>query len=119
MRLFLPLPLLTFLCCTFARAGDTRFEGMISATLTQGAARPSHLQFARKGDRVRIEDITNKLEPINIVDLAANKLTIIYPHNTTFVIVDLATKPPPATPLPIPQITGTGAAMELKKSTLR
>jgi len=39
---------------------------------------------------LRIENTDkSKPEPINIVDLDANKLTIIYPHNSTFVHVDL------------------------------
>jgi hypothetical protein len=69
------------------------FEGIVSATLSRAGTQPSHFEFTRKGNLVRIENTTNKLEPINIVDLAANKLTIIYPHNTTFVRVDLAKKP--------------------------
>jgi hypothetical protein len=65
------------------------FEGMVSAALSRGGTSRSHVESTRKGDLLRIENTTNKLEPINIVDLAASKLTIVYPHNTTFVVVDL------------------------------
>jgi hypothetical protein len=79
-------------------------EGTITATFTRAGMEPTRFVFTRKGNLLRIENTTNKLDPINIVDLAANELTIIYPHNTTFVRVDLnlTKKPeqPGAAPLP-------------------
>lgn len=79
-----------------------KFEGTIEATLTRGGATSAHFVFTCKGDRVRIEDATNKLEPINLIDLANNKLTVVYPHNTTFVVVDLnkVANERPAAPMP-------------------
>src|ERR1700736_4079541 len=97
--------------CTLA-AEKNAFEGVINAT-TRAGAEATHFVFTRKGDQLRIENTTNKLEPINIVDLAANKLTIVYPHNTTFVRVDLTKKAarPGAPPLPTnPPSLGSGAA---------
>jgi hypothetical protein len=81
---------------------DNKFQGTLSATLIRGGTQVSFV-FTRKGDLLRIENATNKLEPINVVDLATNKLTIVYPHNTSFVVIDLAKKPvsrPGAPPLP-------------------
>lgn len=83
----------TLLLCLFATptlAGEATFEGNISATLSRAGTQPTHLVFTRKGDQLRIENTDNKLEPINILDLQAKTLTIVYPHNTTFVKVDLA-----------------------------
>lgn len=71
---------------------NAAFEGTISATLTRAGTEAMHFVFTRKGNQLRVENTTNKLEPINIVDLAANKLTIVYPHNTSFVHVDLTRK---------------------------
>src|ERR1044071_2046259 len=68
------------------------FEGTIEATLTSAATHATHFTFTRKGDRLRIENITNKIEPLNILDLATKKVIIVYPHNTTFVVLDLAKK---------------------------
>jgi len=68
---------------------DAPFEGIVSAKVTRGGTETTPLVFTRKGNLLRIENSTNKLEPVNIADLAANKLTIVYPHNTTFVHVDL------------------------------
>src|ERR1041385_5228542 len=72
-----------------AVAGDTTFEGTISATSTRAGMDRVHFLFTRKGSQVRIENTSNKLEPINLIDLDAKRLTIVYPHNTTFVTVDL------------------------------
>ena len=65
------------------------FEGFVSATLTRPGSEPQRFVFTRRNNLLRIENASNKLEPINIIDLNAKKLTIIYPHNTTFVRVDL------------------------------
>jgi hypothetical protein len=99
--------------CAFATDKNTTFEGTISATLTRAGTQVTNFEFNRKGNLLRVENTTNKLEPINIVDLAANKLTIIYPHNTTFVRVDLTKRAaqPGAPPLPPnPPSLGSGAA---------
>ena len=74
------------------RAGQeaASFEGVVLVSLTRSAADTTQFLFTRKGDQLRIENADKiKPEPINVVDLAANKLTIIYPHNSTFVQVDL------------------------------
>ena len=68
---------------------NSSFEGTISATLTRAGTEKTQFVFTRKGNQLRIENTTNKLDSINIVDLDGKKLTIIYPHNTTFVHVDL------------------------------
>jgi hypothetical protein len=65
------------------------FEGTLSATLVRGGGATTQFLFTRKGNQVRIENSDkSKPEPINIVDLDAHKLTIIYPHNSTFVHAD-------------------------------
>jgi hypothetical protein len=97
----------------FATDKNASFEGMISAILTRAGTETTQFVFTRKGNQLRIENTTNKLDAINIVDLAtgrvrpnggleAKKLTIIYPHNTTFVRVDLTKKSaqPDAPPIP-------------------
>ena len=66
------------------------FEGTVSASFTRGGTDTKKFLFTRKGNQLRIEDADkSKPEPINIVDLDAKKLTIIFPHNSTFVHVDL------------------------------
>src|SRR6478735_10758978 len=97
----------------FAAEKNVTFEGTISATLTRAGTEPTHFVFTRQSNQLRIENTTNKLEPINILDLEAKKLTIVFPHNTTFVRVDLAkvgtqagARPMP----PMPQMPGTPAA---------
>src|SRR6516164_9758195 len=72
-----------------AGADASSFEGTIYATLTRIGTDGSHYVFTRKGNQLRIENTSNKLEPINIVDLDTNRLTIVYPHNTTFVRLDM------------------------------
>jgi hypothetical protein len=58
--------------------------------LTRSGADMTQFLFTRKGNQLRIENADkSKPEPVNVVDLAANKLTIIYPHNSSFVVVDL------------------------------
>lgn len=69
--------------------GKIAFEGTICATLARKGIEATHFLFTRKDNRIRIENTINRFEPINIVDLDAKKLTIVYPHNTTFVSLDL------------------------------
>jgi len=72
------------------RAEPASFEGTVS--LTRSGTDTTQYLFTRKGNQLRIENADRTTpEPINVVDLAANKLTIIYPHNSTFVQVDLGT----------------------------
>jgi hypothetical protein len=94
---------------SFASDKNDTFEGTVSATLTRAGTDATQFLFTRKGNQLRIENADkSKPEPINVVDLAANKLTIIYPHNSTFVHVDLAKAPaqpgvpqmPPGFPTP-------------------
>jgi hypothetical protein len=91
-----------FLTPGFAGDKAPTFEGTVSATLTRAGIEPAHFVFTRKGNQLRIENTTNKLEAINIIDLEAKKLTIIYPHNTTFVHVDLAKVSAQPGPPPVP-----------------
>jgi hypothetical protein len=81
----------TLIASSFVFSADRNvtFEGTISATLARGGIEPAYFVFTRKGNQLRIENTTNKLEPINVVDLEARKLTILFSHNTTFVRVDL------------------------------
>ena len=79
---------------TLAAEKNGTFEGVMSATLTRAGTEAQQIVFTRKSNLLRIENTTSKLEPVNIVDFAAKKLTIVYPHNTTFVRVDLAKKNP-------------------------
>jgi hypothetical protein len=68
---------------------DAVFEGTIVVTETRGTS-PTHFLFTRGGQNLRIEETDNNgPEPINIVDLSAQKLTIVYPHNSSFVVIDL------------------------------
>ena len=94
--------------CRFAAAKDEPFEGKVTATLTRGD-QATAIVFTRKGNQLRIEEPEAKLEPVNIIDLEGKKLTIVYPHNTTFVHVDLAkpasnAKQPEIPPLPPPAL---------------
>ena len=91
---------LAFLVCLLAGflpfgawAKENNFEGTITATEENGQA-PTAFLYTRKGDLVRIETPDAKTPvPINVLNLAQQKLTIIYPHNRSFVNVDLITKP--------------------------
>jgi hypothetical protein len=91
-------------CGSGFAANQDVFAGVVTARLTRGTA-SSQFVFTRKGNQLRIENTTNQLEPINIVDLAANKLTIVYPHNTTFVQLDLTKKAAPSAAPPMPALT--------------
>jgi hypothetical protein len=91
----------------FAADKNVTFGGTISATLARAGTEATHFVFTRKSNQLRIENTTNKLEPINIIDLEAKKLTIVFPHNTTFMRVDLAKvgaqfSAPPGFPSPPP-----------------
>ncbi len=100
-RLLRALALL-YAWASYSLAGEARFEGVATATLIRGGTQANHFQFTRKGNLLRIENTDNKLEPINVIDLEAKKLTIVYPHNTTFVTIDLTrTSAPPGNAPPI------------------
>jgi hypothetical protein len=65
------------------------FEGTATFTEKRGGVATQFL-YLRKSDQLRIEKTDkSKPEPINIIDLASKKLTIVYPHNSSFVQVDL------------------------------
>jgi hypothetical protein len=98
------IAILTVVASTVAPAGFAAdkasiFEGTLSATLSRGGTATQFL-FTRTGSQLRVENIDkSKPEPINIVELDAHNLTIIYPHNSTFVHVDLIRQlPDPAQP---------------------
>ena len=75
---------------------DNNFEGTLTATETRDGVAMQFL-YSRKGDKLRIEPgDKSKPEAVNIVDLAAKRLTIVYPHNSTFVVVDLTKTPAPS-----------------------
>ncbi len=91
-------------------------EGTLTSTETRGGV-SSQTVYTRQGEKLRIENPDKrKPEPINIVDLAAKKLTIVYPHNGSFVVVDLAKNDgassapnrPPGFPAP-PDLSQAGA----------
>jgi hypothetical protein len=85
----LALPFLTLL----GAEKDGGFEGTLIVTQTRGDV-STHTLYVRKGDELRIENPDkSKPEPINIVHLGAKKLTIVYPHNSSFVVVDLTRTP--------------------------
>lgn len=69
--------------------GGVSLEGTVMATEARGGV-PVQTFYTRKDNELRIENPDkSKPEPVNIVDLAAKKLTIVYPHNSSFVVVDL------------------------------
>lgn len=78
-----------------AQAGTKTFEGTVAVTETRGGTASSTL-YTRRGDLVRVETpgATTPV-PVNVFDLAAKKLTIVYPHNRSFTVVDLAQPDPP------------------------
>jgi hypothetical protein len=100
----------------FAADKDSGFEGTISATLTRDGTEPIHFLFTRKSNQLRIVNTTNKLEPINILDLEARKLVIVFPHNTTFVRVDLAKSEAQAERQPMPPNFPTPPAIDAPPS---
>ena len=96
--------LLCFAAQMQAAEQDRKFEGTVKATLLRAGTPPTEFLFTRKDNQLRIEDAaTNKPEPVNLVDLASGKLTIIFPHNSTFVQVGPTKTPaPPGAPPPPP-----------------
>ena len=65
------------------------FEGILTVTETRDGI-STQTVYTGKGEKLRIENADkSKPEPINVVDLAAKKLTIVYPHNSSFVVLDL------------------------------
>jgi hypothetical protein len=89
---------------------EKSFEGTVTMTETRDGAATQFL-FTRKGDQSRIDKTDkSKPEPINIIDLAAQKLTIVYPHNSSFAVVDLTkaqNQTPPGAPN-LPPSLGSG-----------
>ena len=78
-----------------SQAAEQSFEGIVDATETRGGTSTQTL-YTTTGNELRIENPDkSKPESINIFDLAAKKLTIVYPHNSSFVVVDLTTKQAP------------------------
>lgn len=96
--------LICFAVQTQAAEQDKKFEGTVKATLTRAGTPPTEFLFTRKGDQLRIEDAArNKPEPVNIVELASGKLTLVFPHNSTFAqVVPTKAPAPPGTPPPPP-----------------
>ena len=71
---------------------------MITFAETRGGVVTRTL-YTYKGNQLRIEETDKSvLEPANVIDFAGRTLTIIYPHNSTFITVDLtgAQSPAPA-----------------------
>jgi hypothetical protein len=73
--------------CASAADKDAPAERIISATVARPGTDATQFLFTRKGNLLRVENTSNKFDPINIVDLSTNK-----PHNTTFVRIDLNKK---------------------------
>lgn len=89
LTLTLLTTLFAFLVSSGTFAKEKSFQGTVTVTETRGDVATQFL-FTRKGDKLRIEHTDkSKAEPVNIVDLAAQKLTIVYPHNSSFVEIDL------------------------------
>jgi hypothetical protein len=84
---------LLLIALSSSAAEKNTFEGIVHATMMPAGTEPNHFVFTRKGDQLRIENTTNTLEPVNIVDLRAKTITIVFRHNTTFVQIDLTKKP--------------------------
>lgn len=61
------------------------FEGRISAALTRGAE-TNVLQYTVGAEQLRIEvTSTNWPNPVNILELKSGALTLVFPHNRSFV----------------------------------
>ena len=96
---------------------EGNFEGTVKATLTRGSLPPVEFVFTRKGPRLRIESTqkTEPPEPINLVELDSGRLTIVFPHNSTFVrvaaVARIPAQPLSSTPLPpdVPRPVERGA----------
>jgi hypothetical protein len=84
---------LAFLLITtvaFAEEKEPSFEGTVAATEMRGGLSTTIL-YTCHGQQVRLEKPDAKQPtPANVFDLKANKLTILYPHNRSFYVVDLA-----------------------------
>ena len=62
-----------------SQAAEQSFEGIVDATETRGGTSTQTL-YTTTGNELRIENPDkSKPESINIFDLAAKKLTIVYP----------------------------------------
>lgn len=82
------------------------FEGRISASLSRGGE-TGHLLYTVGTNFLRIEQTdTNWPHPRNVLNLQSGQLTLIFPHNRSFLRLASATAPPAATSGFTPQPPG-------------
>ena len=68
-----------------AGIGATPFEGNIQIIIT-GTAETNALLYTVRSGHLRIENVaTNWPHPVNIVDLNSGAVTLVFPHNRSFV----------------------------------
>jgi hypothetical protein len=88
--------LAAYLALVVTQSRGEPFEGIVTISESRGGLTKQTI-YTRKGDQLRIENVDkSRPNPINILDLAAKKLTIVYPHNSSFVRVDLTDAEPQA-----------------------
>src|SRR6185312_7225505 len=70
---------------------DSTFEGQIHATLTRDH-QPEALLYTIGGHFLRVESaVTNGTSPTDLLNRATGELTLIFPHNRSFIRVKAAT----------------------------
>jgi hypothetical protein len=107
MQSFIPIlaSVLSFQLSTVA------FEGRITAVTTQGGE-TTPLLYTVSTNQLRIEvAATNRPYPVDLVELSSGALTLVFPHNRSFVRLKAAAAnasplPPGIPPMPVPAGTG-------------
>lgn len=86
------------------------FEGQIDAVLTRGE-QVTPLLYTIGAKALRLETAQEKsVEPVDLVDLESGALTILFPHNQSFVRVPMGAVGKPAPP-PRPAMPAAGAQL--------
>ena len=81
------------LLLTASAAGGAAFEGRINVTVTQGAE-TNNLLFTYSPDHLRIETLGSAWPyPVDILDRQSGALTLLFPHNRSFVKLKSAWPP--------------------------
>src|ERR1041384_1151207 len=70
-----------------AAGNNQLFEGTLTARFIVGSYTNDFL-YTRKADFLRIESTDKPSDVINIVELDSGRLTLLFPHNSTFVRLD-------------------------------
>ena len=100
------------LCSFFTLCSAATFEGRIAATITRGGETET-LIYTVGSNQVRIERGENNLPYAkNILDLNSGAMTILFPHNRSFIQLNSGSGgsvPPPPTANPMPP-AGIGMA---------